>query len=260
MIVSISIVTSNLIRFSDTRELIMTKLLYLDDMQLKEFEARVILVEDENGIILDRTAFYPKSGGVACDTGELVRKSDGSRFEVISVRKVEGKIVHEVDRIGLEAGDDILGHIEWGRRYALMRNHTAAHILSGAFWVEGNVKIGGNEINIDGGRMDFTLEDFDRARIESYVDKANEIIGQDLSVETYFISRKELEDDPDLTKLLMGLPENIKEVRIVDIKGFDRQPDGGCHVSHTSEIGRIKLTKMKNKGKNNRRMYFVLES
>jgi misacylated tRNA(Ala) deacylase len=237
----------------------MTELLYLDDMFLKEFEAKVVFVND-NTVVLDRTAFYPRSGGVACDTGEIIRKSDGLEFKVIFVGKSEGEISHEVDHEGLKEGDEVIGRIEWERRYRLMRHHTAAHILSGAFWVKGNVKIGGNEIDIDGGRMDFTLEDFDRDKIESYVEKANEIVFQDLSVEIYHITREELEVDPNLTKLLMGLPEDIERVRIVDIKGFDKQPDGGCHVIHTSEIGRIKLTKMKNKGKNNRRMYFILEN
>lgn len=238
----------------------MTELLYLDDMTLKEFEAKVILVNDGKNVILDQTAFYPRSGGVACDTGEIIRKSDGSKFEVIFVGKSDGGITHELDREGLKEGDEVIGRIEWERRYRLMRHHTAAHILSGAFWIEGNVKIGGNEIDIDGGRMDFTLEDFDRVKIESYVEKANDVVRQNLPVETHYISREELEVDPNLTKLLMGLPENIDRVRIVDIKGFDRQPDGGCHVASTSEIGAIKLTKMKNKGKNNRRMYFVLEN
>lgn len=238
----------------------MTELLYLDNMSLKEFEAKVTLAIDREHVALDQTAFYPRSGGVACDTGVLIRKSDGAEFKVMFVGKSDGEISHEVDLEGLKEEDEVIGRIDWERRYRLMRHHTAAHVLSGAFWKEGSVKISGNEIDVDGGRMDFTLEDFDREIIEGYVEKANEIVFQDLPVEIDYISREELEIDPDLTKLMMGLPENIDRVRIVDIKGFDKQPDGGCHVARTSEIGTIRLTKMKNKGKNNRRMYFVLEN
>lgn len=237
----------------------MTELLYLEDMYLKEFEAKVASAIDGKQITLDRTVFYPRSGGVACDTGGLIRKSDGNEFKVMFVGKSNGEVFHEVDLEGLKEGDEVIGRIDWERRYRLMRHHTAAHVLSGTFWKEGSVKISGNEIDVDGGRMDFTLEDFDREKIEGYVEKANDIVFQDLPVEIHYISREELEMDPDLTKLMMGLPENIDKVRIVDIKGFDKQPDGGCHVSRTSEIGTIRLTKMKNKGKNNRRMYFVLE-
>jgi len=237
----------------------MAQALYLDDMKMQEFESEVVSVNDGKYIVLDRTAFYPRSGGVACDTGILTRYSDGKEFKVIFVGKFKGEISHEIEEEGLQQGDRVIGTIDWERRYTLMRYHTAAHILSGVFFNEGNVKISGNELDTKGGRMDFTLEDFDRAVIESYVDESNNVIERDLPVEISYISRDELEKDPDLTKLAVGFPEEIEEVRIVDIKGLDRQPDGGCHVNSTGEVGKIVLTKMKNKGKNNRRMYFSLE-
>ncbi len=238
----------------------MVQTLYLDDMSMKEFESKVISVNDGKYVVLDSTAFYPRSGGVACDTGKLVRSSDRREFKVVFVGKFKGDISHEVDEEGLQPGDIVKGIIDWKRRYALMRYHTAAHILSGVFWNEGSVKIGGNELDIDGGRMDFTLEGFDRTTIENFVDESNNVVERDLPVEIYYISRDELDNDPDLTKLAVGFPKDIERVRIVDIKGLDRQPDGGCHVSSTGEVGKIVLTKMKNKGKNHRRMYFSLES
>jgi len=179
---------------------------------------------------------------------------------VVFVGKFKEEISHEVGEEGLEQGDEVLGQIDWVRRFMLMRCHTAAHILSGVFWNEGEVKISGNELDADGGRMDFTLENFDRGIIEKYVERANEIVEQNLPVVTYYISREELDSDPNLTKLAVGLPTDIERVRVVDIKGYDRQPDGGCHVRSTSEVGRISLTKTKNKGKNNRRMYFKIEN
>jgi len=234
-------------------------MLYLNDMYMREFESKVASVTNGKYVVLEDTAFYPKSGGVAGDAGSLIRESDGKEFKVVFVGKFKGNISHEVDADGLERGDKVKGIIDWDRRRMLMRYHTAAHVLSGIFWHEGRVKISGNEIDLDGGRMDFTMEDFNRQVIEGYVERSNEIVQRDLTVETYCISRDELDQDPNLTKLVAGLPKGIEEVRIVDIKGFDRQPDGGCHVKSTGEIGVIRLIKMKNKGKSNRRLYFELE-
>ncbi|MHA1520904.1 MAG: alanyl-tRNA editing protein [Promethearchaeota archaeon] len=232
--------------------------LYTDDMYLQEFEATVESVTDEKYIILDQTAFYPKSGGVAGDTGKIIRDSDGKEFSVIYTGKFQGNISHEVDGPGLKNGDKIKGKIDWERRYELMRYHTAAHVLSGVFYQEGGVKITGNDLSLGKGRVDFNFPDFDRTLVEDFVRKANETIEKNLSVEVTYITREELEKDTDLTKLVMGLPKNIKTVRIIDV-GFDKQPDGGCHVHTLGEIGKIEIVSLKNKGKNNRRLYFVLK-
>ena len=233
--------------------------LYQDEMCMKEFEARVVSVKDGKYAVLSRTAFYPKSGGVANDVGKLIRQEDGKVFDVVFVGKFNGEVSHEVGEEGLQPGDVVTGVIDWERRYELMRYHTAAHVLSGAFWNEGNVKISGNDLDVGQGRIDFTFEDFDKDVIGNFVAKANEAIENDLPVEVYYISRDELDNDPDMVKLAVGLPPSITEVRIVDIKGLDRQPDGGCHVKSLKEVGKIVVTKMKNKGKSNRRMYYTLE-
>ncbi len=235
----------------------MNEALYLKEMYQKEFEAEVISVTDNKFIVLDQTAFYPKSGGVDNDQGVLIRDND--EFNVVYVGKFSGKISHEVDKPGIKTGDKILGKLDWNRRYTLMRYHTAAHVLSGAFYRNLGAKITGNHISIDQGRIDFNLQDFDRTLIEQEVNRSNEIISKNYTVEVYSLDRKEVEEDPDLTKLAMGLPKNIQELRIVDIKNFDRQPDGGCHVKSLKEIGIIKIKKLVNKGKNNRRLYFTIE-
>ncbi|MFX0090510.1 MAG: alanyl-tRNA editing protein [Candidatus Hodarchaeota archaeon] len=235
----------------------MAKELYLDDMMLKEFEAEVVSVTDRKYVGLDQTAFYPKSGGVANDEGTLTRGNDV--FQVVYVGKFKGKISHEISSDGLQVGDKVVGKLDWNRRYNLMRHHTAAHVLSGIFFNHSSAKITGNDITLGQGRIDFNIENFDRSLIEDYVEKANEIIRQDLPVEVYNMERTELDQHPDLTKLAMGLPKGISNVRIVDIKGFDRQPDGGCHVLALKEIGTITIKKIVNKGKNNRRLYFNLE-
>ena len=235
----------------------MEEALYLNDMYLQEFEAEVISVTDEKFIVLSQTAFYPKSGGVSYDQGVLIRENE--EFKVVFVGKFGGKISHEVDKAGLKVGDRITGKLDWDRRYTLMRYHTAAHVLSGAFFKNLKAKISGNEISIDQGRIDFNLEDFDRSLIEEQVERSNEIINADHLVEVYSLDRAEVEKNPDLTKLAMGLPKKIQTIRIVDIKGFDRQPDGGCHVKSLIEIGKISTKKLVNKGKSNRRLYFTLE-
>lgn len=235
----------------------MVKELYQDDMFLKEFEAEVISVKDGKFIVLDQTIFYPKSGGVANDLGVI--KKGLEIFNVVYVGKFGGKISHEVDKEGLEVGDKITGELDWDRRYELMRYHTSAHLLSGAFYKNLGAKITGNDLDTGKGRIDFNLEKFDRALIEEQIQKCNEIIQQDNPVEVYYLDREEVEKDPDLVKLAMGIPKKIQTVRIVDIKDFDRQPDGGCHVSSLKEIGKIKLEKLVNKGKNNRRLYYSIE-
>jgi len=236
----------------------MEEALYLNDMYLQEFEAEVISVTDDKFIVLSQTAFYPKSGGVSYDKGVLIRKNE--EFTVVFVGKFGGKISHEIEKVGLKVGDKVTGKLDWDRRHTLMRYHTAAHVLSGAFFKNLNAKITGNEISVDQGRIDFNLEDFDRSLIEAQVKKSNEIINANHRVEVYSLSRTEVEQNPNLTKLAMGLPKNIQTIRIVDIKDFDRQPDGGCHVKSLIEIGKISIKKLVNKGKSNRRLYFTLEN
>ena len=238
----------------------MTKKLYLEDMYKKEFEAVVENVSEEKYITLNQTCFYPKSGGVDNDIGSFRRLSDNTEFKVVFARKIGEDISHEIEESGLQVGDKIKGFLDWNRRFELMRYHTAAHVLSGLFFNEGNVKVTGNNLVVGKGRVDFNFPNFEREIVEKLVERSNEIISQNLPVETYYISRDELEKDPSLTKLAMGLPKEIKQVRIVDIKDFDRQPDGGCHVSHLGEIGKITITKIQNKGKNNRRLYFELKN
>ena len=227
-----------------------TKALYLDNMILQDFSATITSVQDEESIriVLNQTAFYPKSGGVEGDLGQLIRESDGEIFSIMHAEKKGDEIIHVVDRPGLQTGDVVKGKLDWARRSELSRYHTAAHVLSGVFWNKGQVKVTGNDISIGQGRIDFNFPDFQRDLIEKFVTQANEIIKQDLQVITYYTSREELEKDPSLIKLAMGIPKHIEIIRIVDIKGFDKQPDGGCHVSSLKAIGTIAVTKIKNKG------------
>ena len=235
----------------------MAKALYMEDSYLKEWDTRVVTANG-NFIVLDSTAFFPKGGGVEWDTGVMTRKSDGKRFKVVYTGKFKGEISHEVDAEGLKKGDGVHCTLDWDRRYLLMRYHTAAHVVSGVFHNEFGYKITGNQLTPEKGRIDFDMEAFDVEQLKKGIARSNELVGKDLPVEISTMSREEAEKDQTLFKLAMGFPHDLKDIRIVDIKGFDAQADGGCHVKSLKEIGIIRFEKAVNKGKNNRRLYFTL--
>lgn len=231
---------------------------YLIDSYQKEFETKVKSVKDEKFVALDNTIFYPNGGGQPYDTGKIVRLSDNKEFKVVYTGKFGGEISHEVEGTGLSEGDNVLCKLDWDRRYKLMRSHTASHIISGVIANETGAKITGNQIEPDKIRIDFSLENFDREKLSEYVQKSNEIIDKNLNIKSYEMRREEVEANPEMVKLAAGLPPGIKTLRIVEIEGFDRQPDGGTHVKSTKEVGHLELLKCDNKGKNNRRIYFKL--
>jgi Ser-tRNA(Ala) deacylase AlaX len=230
----------------------MTEKLFSKDSYLKEFEATVTDVNSRE-IELDRTAFYPEGGGQPFDTGKIVAKGD--EYNVISVRKQGNRIIHTVDKEGLKKGDDVRCSIDWQRRHTLMRMHTAAHILSAVIHRKTQALITGNQLGTDRTRIDFSLENFDKDKIQDYIEKSNQEIKRNQEIKTYFVDKNH--SDAALSKLAAGIGD-VDEVKIVEIGDVDKQPDGGTHVRNTSEIGRIDFLKAENKGKNNRRIYFTL--
>ncbi len=230
--------------------------LYMNDSYLKEFDAKVVSVKDDKYVVLDQTAFYPNSGGQPYDTGKMVRGDE--EFPVVFVGKFSGQISHEVGKPGLKEGDSVHCMIDWERRYKLMRMHTTAHIISTLINKETGAMITGNQLGLDQSRIDFSLEDFDREAFSNYIKLANEVVSRKLDVTATSMPRSEVEANPELCKLAKGLPPGIETLRMVKIGDVDIQPDGGTHVKNTSEIGKIELVKLENKGKNNRRLYFAL--
>ncbi|MBI4451088.1 alanyl-tRNA editing protein [Candidatus Woesearchaeota archaeon] len=228
--------------------------LYLEDSYLQEFDATVVSVKDGKYVVLDQTAFYPQGGGQPCDYGELVK--DGTRFKMLSVGKFEGSISHEVDAVGLHPGDKVHGVVDWQRRHKLMRMHTAAHLLSAVFHKEAGALITGNQLDVEQSRIDFSLDAFDKDKINEYAAKANGYVKQALPVTVKFMPRVEAMKIPDVVKLANALPPDVHTLRIVEIQGVDVQADGGTHVRNTAEVGTITVVKTENKGKNNRRVYF----
>jgi misacylated tRNA(Ala) deacylase len=224
---------------------------------LKEWDANVVKVKDDIYIVLDRTAFYPKGGGQPNDVGLVIR--NGETFRVVYVGKFSGDISHEVDKPGLKVGDKVHCRIDWRTRYTYMRYHTASHLLSNILYNRADAKITGNQIGLDKTRMDFSMENYSPEKLRDFVEEANKIIENDAPITIHYMSRDDVMGKPALARLAMGLPKKIKEFRIVRIGDIDEQVDGGTHVRQLKEIGQIEVIKTVNKGKNNRRVYFVLQ-
>jgi len=236
----------------------MTKEAYLEDNYKKESTA-IVKSANDKFIVLDESIFYPESGGQPADTGKIIRISDGEEFLVQYVKKISGEISLQVDKEGLKEEDKVECIVDWDRRYLLMRYHTAAHLLSGMIFNDTGAKITGNQLTTEKGRIDFDLEEYDKEKIMSYEQKANEIIQQNPQVEKTFMPREEALAIPTMVKLANALPPSIEKIRVVKIPGVDTQACGGTHINQLKEIGKIKITKIDNKGKNNRRLYFQIE-
>lgn len=237
----------------------MDNALYMHDSYLKEFEATIASVNG-NLIVLDKTAFYAQGGGQPFDTGVLVKNDQ--EYPVVSVRKQDGHIVHELGQSGganLQSGDKVAGKINWERRHMLMRMHTAAHLLCSIFHNKTGAFITGNQLDVDKSRIDFALDDYDPLKIKEYVALANTLIQQDLPVSVAFMPREEALKISGMVKLAGALPPAVTELRIVSIEGVDTQADGGTHVNTLKEIGTIEFLKAENKGKNNRRVYYTVQ-
>jgi len=169
-----------------------------------------------------------------------------------------GDISHEVEYQGdpLKPGDKVSCTIDWDRRYTFMRMHTAAHVLTRVIYEDAGANTAGNQLGLDKSRIDFTLDEFDRAKIPGWIDKANEIISKDLPVEKSFMDKDDAMKIEGFAGPSPHLMKDFKTLRVVNIKGFDGQPCGGTHLDHLGEIGKIEFVKAENKGKSNRRIYY----
>jgi len=231
----------------------LTRRLFWEDMYAREFDARVERVEGSR-VVLDQTAFNPRGGGLVSDTGSL-----GGR-RVAEVLKEGDEILHLLETPpGFGAGEAVHGVLDWDRRFRIMRMHTSAHILSAVVNRETGALITGNQISPDQSRVDFNLDDFDKEKISSYIDKVNLAVARGLEVRTYFMKREEALANPGFVKLANAMPPSVDMLRIVEIGDVDTQADGGVHVKNTLEIGKVIGVKTENKGKSNRRLYFTVQ-
>jgi misacylated tRNA(Ala) deacylase len=235
----------------------MTECLYETDSYLRDFEAQIVAVEGQS-IALDRTAFYPGGGGQPCDKGAIIH--NGIVRGVSEARKREGAVYHTLMGPTLPVGVRVLGHVEWQRRYALMRTHTALHILSGVVWRDYKKQVTGGDMKPLAGRLDFEFEGLS-LEIANAIEKAvNEEVAADRPIRVTILPREEAFQIPDLIRTKVNLlPEGITMVRVVDIVGLDLQADGGTHVGRTREVGPVKLVGHESKGRVNKRLRIELQ-
>ena len=230
----------------------MTDLLFRDDAYLRCCEARVVAV-DAAGIHLDRTIFYPQGGGQPGDSGTLTL-ADGRIVAVTDTRK--GETAEEVVHIAAAGavlpspGDVVRAEIDWSRRHRLMRMHTCLHLLSAV--VSGAVT--GGQIADGKGRLDFDVPGGALEK-DAITARLNELIAGDHPVNPGWISDEELAARPELVRTMSVKPPiGQGRVRLLEIPGIDLQPCGGTHVRRTAEIGRVEVTKIESKGRQNRRV------
>ena len=239
----------------------MTEMLYQTDAYLREFEARVTAVDEENrAVALDRTAFYPGGGGQPADRSWLT--VGDTRVEISRAKKdAEGLIWHYWQEEGMlfKPGEQVRGELDWERRFALMRTHTALHILCGVVFRDYGAQVTGGDMDELHGRMDFEFETLSKDLVGVIEEAVNREVAAARPVKVAILLREEAFQIPDLIRTKINLlPPGISHVRTVELVGLDLQADGGTHVANTAEVGRIHVTDYKSKGKINKRIYIEM--
>lgn len=237
----------------------MAELLYLTDSYVREFEATVVEVNDEEKCVaLDRTAFYPGGGGQPNDRGNLLL--GGNKLYVPKVKRQGENVWHWIEGDLPGVGDAVTGELDWERRYRLMRTHTAFHILCGVIWRDYGASVTGGNMEPLGGRMDFEFETLRQELVREIEEKINVEVEAARDVQTRILPRDRAFQIPDLIRTKINLlPKAIAEVRVVEIEGLDIQADGGTHVANTREVGEIRVVGYKSKGRINKRIELKLK-
>ncbi len=235
------------------------------DAYATDIEASVVALEGDDAplVVLDRTVFYPGGGGQPSDRGLLLRATDGRSWVVRAARKSAGEIAHELEP-GVEPpaiGDRLRVDIDWDRRFALMRTHTALHALCGVVWRDYGALVTGGNMEPGAGRMDFEFERMSGDLVDEIEAKVNADLASERDVLVNVLPRDEAFAIPDLIRTKINLlPEGITEIRTIEIVGLDLQADGGTHVANTREVGQIRVTGYESKGRINKRIRIALKS
>ena len=246
----------------------MTLLLAHTDSYLREFDSVVTHVDNEAcALVLNRTAFYAGGGGQPCDTG-IIQWMDGDIQNEVGITKIKkggADVAHHLAPTSTpitlpSVGTAVTGVIDWGRRYQLMRTHTAMHILCGVVWRDYGAQVTGGNMQPLNGRMDFEFENLKRELVDEIEEKVNTEVLAAREVRVALLPRNDAEQIPDLVRTKINLvPTSITEIRTVEIVGLDLQADGGTHVANTREVGRLRVVDYKSKGRINKRIRIALE-
>jgi len=232
-----------------------TKLLYYEDPDCLEFEAKITRVLG-NRITLDRTAFYPKGGGQPSDVGKII--IDDKTYQVEKVEKMGGELFHVLDNACPETATIAHGYVDPQQRWTHSAMHTALHVLNAIIFRRWQgAKVTGAQINSDGtARMDFDLPNVDIALVRDVESEVNRTLAEDRPVRIHMIPQEQLLQNDDLVRTAnRNAPADENGmVRIVEIQELDRQACGGTHVASTAQCGQLKFSKVKSKGHNNRRI------
>ena len=228
--------------------------LFEENAYLREFKAKIININiEEKTIELDNTAFYARSGGQPGDIGEIVTKNQN--IEVKDTIKKDNKIINIINKTeNLDKGIEIIGKINWEKRYKYMKMHSALHLMCSVI----PLGVTGGQIGYEKSRLDFNDPDkeIDKEEIE---EKINSLVKNDYQITSEIIDSKILDEQPELIRTMSVKPPQIDgKIRLIKIGNVDLQPCGGTHVKSTAEIGSIKIGKIENKGRMNRRVNIIL--
>ena len=229
--------------------------LFAVDAYCQEFESTVAeLDRDGRRVRGQRTAFYPGGGGQPCDLGTL--QTPAGALAVTGVRREGGQIWHTLEGDELpEVGTEVLGRLDWSRRHALMRTHTALHVLCGVIWADYRIPVTGGNMEPLQGRLDFPFESMSTDLGAAIEKRINDEIARAHEIVVDFVPRSLADADPALIRTAADLiPREIDPLRVIDIVGLDRQADGGTHLLSTAEVGGVRVTKTESKGKGNKRI------
>ncbi len=227
-------------------------MLFIENSYLKEFESQVQKVENNN-IVLKQTAFYAKSGGQPGDVGKITFNEKEINI-IDTIYDHEKNIIHVCENSKeIKTGEKIYGKINWDIRYKHMRMHSALHLLCSLITYD----VTGGQISFEKSRLDFNAED--KIEKEEIENKINQLVKDDHKISYQWITNEELDKQPDLVRTMSVKPPRTNyKIRLVKIGNIDLQPCGGTHVKSTNEIGEIKIGKIENKGKKNRRVNLLL--
>jgi misacylated tRNA(Ala) deacylase len=230
------------------------------DAYARQTDAAVLAVEPDAGaVLLDRTVVYPGGGGQPADTGLLRGTGGAGSWRVTGARKRDEDIWHTVEGSPPALDTRVSVELDWERRHALMRTHSALHVLCGVVWRDYQASVTGGNMEPLAGRMDFEFETMAGELVAEIERRVNEEIEADREIRVAVLPRDEAFAIPDLIRTKINLlPPGIREVRTIEIVGLDLQADGGTHVARTSEIGTVRVTGYESKGRINKRIRIVV--